>query len=58
MDVALWCYINGKTPFELAKELNLDKKVAEFVYKDIENKRKMTEYLASEAEKIMNKYES
>ncbi len=45
MDVALWCHKNGKQVSELASELNISVDKAEYVYKDIENKRKMTKYL-------------
>lgn len=45
MDVALWCYINGRPASELARELDLTLEQAELVYKDIEVKRKMTRYL-------------
>lgn len=45
MDVALWSYENGLSPSELGDELSISQQQAEFVYKDIENKRKMTQYL-------------
>jgi hypothetical protein len=52
MDVALWCYKNDKSIMELADDLSVTLEVAEHVYKDIENKRKMTKYLASQPAKI------
>ena len=45
MDVALWGYKNNVDSSELARELGIDNKTGELVYKDIENKRKMAEYL-------------
>jgi NAD+ synthase len=45
MDVALWCY-NQKIPSqELSAEISISPKQAEYVYTDIEIKRKMTRYL-------------
>lgn len=52
MDVALWCYKNSKSTAELANDLNITLEVAEHVYTDIENKRKMTKYLASQPETV------
>jgi NAD+ synthase len=45
MDVALWCYKHNLPTDDLAKELSISLEQAEFVYKDIEVKRKMTRYL-------------
>lgn len=45
MDIALWA-LNNKIPSnELAEELGISQDQAEFVYKDIETKRKTTAYL-------------
>lgn len=45
MDVALWCYINKCPASELAADLSISEEQAELVYKDIEAKRKMANYL-------------
>jgi NAD+ synthase len=45
MDVALWAYRNGLPPEELAGQLGITEERARLVYKDIEAKRRMTEYL-------------
>lgn len=45
MDVALWCYNHGKPPSVLADYIGVDSKQAEYIYKDIENKRRSTRYL-------------
>lgn len=45
MDVALWAYRNGLPPEELAGQLGISEERAGLVYKDIEAKRRMTEYL-------------
>jgi NAD+ synthase len=42
MDVALWCYNQGKPASELAALLGLDATRAEYVYRDIEAKRRTT----------------
>lgn len=42
MDVALWHLNQGKTAAELAGVLGIDEKQAEFIYKDIESKRRTT----------------
>lgn len=42
MDVALWCYNHGKPAAELAKILEIDETRAQWVYQDIEKKRKTT----------------
>lgn len=42
MDVALWCYNQKKPSDYLAETLELEKDFAEFIYKDIENKRRTT----------------
>jgi NAD+ synthase len=47
MDLALWAYDHNTPPAELAAALNMPVSRAEFVYKDIEAKRKATEYLSS-----------
>lgn len=45
MDLALWALNNGHSATELAEVLDIDEAHAEFVYKDIENKRTTTAYL-------------
>lgn len=45
MDLALWALNNNKSSAELANILNIDEKHAEFIYKDIANKRKTTAML-------------
>ncbi len=45
MDVALWAYRHGLPASELSAELGISEQRAELVYKDIEAKRRMTEYL-------------
>lgn len=45
MDVALWCYISKLPASELAADLGISEEQAELVYKDIEAKRKMANYL-------------
>ena len=45
MDVALWCYIQNLPSQELSGEIAISPKQAEYVYTDIEIKRKMTRYL-------------
>lgn len=45
MDLALWCYNNSKSPSVLASYLDIDLIKAEFIYRDIENKRRATRYL-------------
>jgi NAD+ synthase len=47
MDLALWAYDHNTPAAELAAALNMPVSRAEFVYKDIEAKRKATEYLSS-----------
>jgi NAD+ synthase len=42
MDVALWCYNEGKPASELAALLGLEQARAEYVYKDIAAKRRTT----------------
>jgi len=44
MDVALWCHGEGCTTEEMAVRVGLGKKEAEFVYADIESKRRTTAY--------------
>ena len=48
VDVALWCYRNGKTATELA----IERETAEFVYKDVKNKRRMAECLIMSSESM------
>ena len=45
MDVALWCYNNSKDVGTLAHALSVSQEQAQFIYKDIETKRKTTKYL-------------
>lgn len=45
MDVALWCYRNGVEAAVLADEISVSLDEAEYIYRDIEVKRKMTRYL-------------
>jgi len=45
MDIALWSYNHNIAPSVLANELNIDTSRAEYVYKDIETKRKTTRYM-------------
>ncbi len=45
MDVALWAYRNGLPASELSGELGISVERAQLVYRDIEAKRRMTEYL-------------
>jgi len=42
MDVALWLFNRQRPATELARELGISEQRAEFVYKDIENKRRTT----------------
>jgi len=45
MDVALWAYNHNIPAAELATELGIEEKMVEYVYKDIESKRKTTKVL-------------
>lgn len=45
MDLALWGYNNHIEASTLAKNLGIDKNFAEWIYQDIENKRRTTKYL-------------
>jgi len=45
MDVALWAYRNGLPAKELSAELGISEERAQLVYRDIEAKRRMTDYL-------------
>ena len=47
MDIALWAYNNKLEPSKLAEFISISVERAEFVYKDIESKRKTTNYLHS-----------
>jgi NAD+ synthase len=47
MDLALWAYEHGVPPSELADSLGITPSRAQFVYRDIEAKRRATVYLAS-----------
>ena len=53
MDIALYCYNNHISIEKLANELSITYKQASNVYLDIENKRKMTQYLRMKPE-ILN----
>ena len=52
MDVALWCYNQEISKADLASELSISVEQAEYVYKDIEAKRRMTRYLIMDPQKI------
>ena len=52
MDVALWFFNNQKTAEALAQALSISEDQANFIYKDIESKRKTTKYLHLPAELI------
>jgi len=52
MDVASWGYNHDLPVDQLAQELSITKKQAEFVYKDIEVKQKMARYLEMNPEKL------
>lgn len=57
MDVALWCYNHEMSHHQLAVELSISETQAEYVFKDIQQKRRMTRYLSMapqmlEAEKV------
>lgn len=45
MDIALWAFNNNIEPTVLAKELGIDASHAEYIYKDIQTKRKTTRYM-------------
>ena len=45
MDIALWCYNNKKTTEDLAEYISIKTDLANYIYSDIENKRKATRYL-------------
>ena len=45
MDLALYALNSGYSAGELAKVLDIDESHAEFVFRDIENKRATTAYL-------------
>lgn len=45
MDKALWAHNSGATALELAEMLGVSEVQANYVYKDIENKRRTTQYL-------------
>ena len=42
MDIALWCYNKGESAAQLAKVLEITEEQAQFIYTDIESKRKTT----------------
>lgn len=42
MDIALWCYNKGESATQLAKVLEITEEQAQFIYTDIESKRKTT----------------
>ena len=54
MDIALWSYNKGMPASDLAKMINIDIEHAEYVYKDIESKRKTTAYLHAKPYLIEN----
>jgi NAD+ synthase len=45
MDIALWAHNHGASAAELAACLGVDAARAEFIYADIESKRRATRYL-------------
>jgi len=45
MDIALWAYNHNISPEDLSDVLKIDKKDAIYIYRDIENKRRATQYL-------------
>ena len=45
MDIALWAHNRGIPAAELAAYLGVDQARAEFIYADIESKRRATRYL-------------
>jgi len=45
MDIALWAYINNKSPSELGGALDITEEQARYIYTDIESKRKATKYM-------------
>lgn len=45
MDIALWCHIHNVAPTLLAEYLGITEQQAQYIYKDIETKRKTTRYL-------------
>ena len=45
MDIALWAINNGISADELGQRLGIDKKQAEYIYKDIVTKRRTTAYM-------------
>jgi NAD+ synthase len=45
MDMALWAHNHGVPAAGLARYLGIDESRAEFIYRDIENKRRATVYL-------------
>jgi NAD+ synthase len=45
MDIALWAFNNGVPASDLAKKLRIDEQHANYVYRDIEAKRRTTRYL-------------
>lgn len=47
MDIALFAYHNGYTPLELSTYLSITPEQAERIYRDIESKRRMVQYLQS-----------
>lgn len=53
MDVALWCFKNNIPVQELGSELSIENSMAEYVYQDIQVKRKMTRYLEMRPESLL-----
>lgn len=49
MDLALWAHNHGHPPADLAEALQISRERAAFIYADIENKRRTTRYLHSQA---------
>ena len=49
MDIALWAYNHGVAEAALADQLDIDARHASYLYRDIENKRRTTQYMHSPA---------
>jgi NAD+ synthase len=54
MDKALWAYNNKRTASELAEALDMDIAHAQYIYNDIEAKRRTTKYLHEKAVLVEN----
>ena len=45
MDIALWAHNHEINAEELAQHMNISEKMAHLIYRDIETKRRTTQYL-------------